>query len=204
MAGEKRAHARRGYPLRGRAASQTVEALASGRVDGFCAGAPWNAAAVAAGIGAMVLASVDLRRNCHDKVLAWRADDVERRPAAVAKLGTAILKAGAWASIPKNFARMAQHLSAPDRLALPAPLIERILHGELIQGAGRPARQVERFIRFDRDALRPDPADADWVLAGMEQAGQIVATPQMREIARGVFLPDTFDGISAALDTPKN
>lgn len=184
---------------------QTVEALASGRVDGFCAGAPWNSAAVAAGVGAMVLASVDLRRNCHDKVLAWRADDVQRRPAAVAKLGAAILKASAWACKPENFTRMAEHLSAPDRLAQPAPLIERILHGELIQGAGRPPRQVERFIRFDREALRPEPADADWVLAGMKQAGQVVVPPEMREVARGVFLPDAFEGIvSAELRTPKN
>jgi NitT/TauT family transport system ATP-binding protein len=184
---------------------QTVEALASGRVDGFCAGAPWNAAAVAAGVGAMVLASVDLRRNCHDKVLAWRADDVQRRPAAVAKLGAAILKASAWACNPENVTRMAEHLAGPDRLALPAPLIERILHGELIQGAGRAPRQVERFIRFDREALRPDPADADWVLAGMEHAGQIVATPEMRAIARGVFLPDVFEGIvSSESRTLKN
>lgn len=184
---------------------QTVEALASGRVDGFCAGAPWNSAAVAAGVGAMVLASVDLRRNCHDKVLAWRADDVQRRPAAVAKLGAAILKASAWACNPENLPRMAEHLAAPDRLALPAPLIERILHGELIQGADRPPRPVEHFIRFDREALRPNPDDADWVLAGMEHAGQIVATPDMREIARGVFRPDAFEGIvSAGLRTPKN
>lgn len=176
---------------------QTVEALASGRIDGFCAGAPWNSAAVAAGVGAMVHASVDLRRNCHDKVLAWRADDVQRRPAAVAKLGAAILQASAWACRPENFPRMAQHLSAPDRLALPAPLIERILHGELIQGAERPPRQIDHFIRLEPEALRPDPDDADWVLAGMERAGQIVATPQMRDIARGVFLPAYFEGILA-------
>ncbi|MGF7051166.1 NitT/TauT family transport system ATP-binding protein [Bosea sp. OAE752] len=183
---------------------QTVEALASGRIDGFCAGAPWNSAAVAAGVGAMVHASVDLRRDCHDKVLAWRADDVHRRPAAVAKLGAAILKASAWACRPENFTRMAHHLSAPDRLALPAPLIERILHGELIQGAERPPRLIERFIRFDQEALRPEPDDADWVLAGMERAGQIVATPQMREIAAGVFLPASFEGIlSTSKVSPK-
>ncbi len=177
---------------------QTVEALGSGRVDGFCAGAPWNAAAVAAGVGAMVHASVDLRRDCHDKVLAWRADDVQKRPVAVAKLGAAILNASTWACRPENFSRMAQHLSAPDRLALPAGLIERVLHGELIQGAGRPRRRIEHFIRLDREALRPDPDDADWVLAGMTRAGQVEVTPQMRETARGVFLPASFASILAA------
>lgn len=177
---------------------QTAEALAGGRIDGFCAGAPWNSAAVAAGVGAMVHAGVDLRRGCHDKILAWRADDVLRRPAAVTKLGVAILKASAWACRPENFARMAQHLSAPDRLALPTALIERILQGDLIQGAGRPARRIVPFVRFDREALRPEPDDADWVLSGMQRAGQIAATSEIREIARGVFLPASFEGISAA------
>ena len=154
---------------------------------------------MAAGIGAMVHASVDLRRNCHDKVLAWRADDVQKRPAAVSKLGAAILKASAWACRPENVSRMAYHLSAPDRLALPAELIERILHGELLQGDDRPTRRIGQFIRFDREALRPDPDDADWVLAGMERAGQVVATPQMRDAAREVLLSASFGSILASI-----
>jgi NitT/TauT family transport system ATP-binding protein len=174
---------------------QTVEALTSGRVDGFCAGAPWNAAAVAAGVGAMVLASTDLRRDCPDKVLAWRADDAERRAAAVEKLGAAILMASDWACRPENMPRLAQHLAAPDRLALPVDILEPVLRFELRQGAGRPSRRIERFIRFDRTALRPDPDHADWILAGMEQAGQIVRTPEMSEQARAVFRPALFAGM---------
>jgi ABC-type nitrate/sulfonate/bicarbonate transport system substrate-binding protein len=173
---------------------QTVEALSSGRVDGFCAGAPWNAAAVAAGVGAMVHASVDLRRDCPDKVLAWRADDAERRAAAVGKLSAAILRASDWACDPENAERFARHLSAPDRLALPAEILEPVLRFELRQGAGRPPRQVDRFIRFDRAALRPDPQHADWILSGMEQAGQIVRTSDMTQQARAVFRPALFPG----------
>jgi ABC-type nitrate/sulfonate/bicarbonate transport system substrate-binding protein len=173
---------------------QTVEALTSGRVDGFCAGAPWNAAAVAAGIGAMVLCGVDLHRNCPDKVLAWRADDAERRAAAVSKLNAAILRASDWACRPENRDRLAMHLSRPDRLALPRDILEPVLHGELRQGAGRPPRQIERFIRFDREALRPDPDHAHWILAGMEQAGQIVRSPEMTEQARAIFRPALFEG----------
>ncbi|MFN3672727.1 MAG: CmpA/NrtA family ABC transporter substrate-binding protein [Bosea sp. (in: a-proteobacteria)] len=173
---------------------QTVEALTSGRVDGFCAGAPWNAAAVAAGIGAMLHCSVDLRRNCPDKVLAWQADDLDRRPAAVAKLSAAILRASDWASDEANIPRFARHLAAPDRLGLPVEILEPVLRSQLQQGAGRPARHVPGFIRFDREALRPDPAHADWILEGMERAGQIVRTPEMTQRARAVFRPDAFLG----------
>ncbi|POR48262.1 CmpA/NrtA family ABC transporter substrate-binding protein [Bosea psychrotolerans] len=173
---------------------QTVEALTSGRVDGFCAGAPYSATAVAAGIGAMLHCGVDLRRNCPEKVLAWRADDAERRAAAVAKLNAAILRASDWACQPANFGRLALHLSKPDRLALPADILEPVLHWELLQGAGRPPRKVERFIRFDREALRPDPEHANWILAGMEQAGQIIRSPEMTEQAKAVFRPALFAG----------
>lgn len=166
---------------------QTVEALTSGRVDGFCAGAPWNAAAVAAGIGAMVHTGTDLRRNCPDKVLAWQADDFERRPAAVGKLTAAILRASDWACNPANISRFAQHLSAADRLALPTEILEPVLAFSLLQGAGRAPRQVERFIRFDRDALRPQPDHADWILGEMERAGQILRSPEMTAQARAVF-----------------
>lgn len=173
---------------------QTVEALTSGRVDGFCAGAPWNAAAVSTGVGAMVHTGTDLRRDCPDKVLAWHADDIERRAAAVGKLSAAILRASEWASDPANIPRFARHLSAHDRLALPVEILEPVLHFNLLQGAGRPPRQVERFIRFDRAALRPEPAHADWILAGMERAGQIVRTPEMTEQARAVYRPAYFPG----------
>jgi len=166
---------------------QTVEALASGRVDGFCAGAPWNAAAVSAGIGCMLHTGTDLRRDCPDKVLAWQADDFERRPAAVGKLTRAILRASDWACDPANAPRFARHLAAPDRLALPVEMLEPILSGSLLQGAGHPPRQVRSFIRLDRDALRPRPDHADWILSGMEKAGQIVGAPEMTEQARAMF-----------------
>jgi ABC-type nitrate/sulfonate/bicarbonate transport system substrate-binding protein len=173
---------------------QTVEALTSGRVDGFCAGAPWNAAAVAAGVGAMLHCGIDLLRSCPDKVLAWRADDAERRAEAVSKLNAAILRASDWVCKPENSARLAWHLAAPDRLALPADIIEPVLRGELRQGAGRPPRQVERFIRFDREAIRPNPDHAAWILAGMEHAGQAIVTPEMTTQARAVFRPAHFNG----------
>jgi len=174
--------------------TQTVEALASGRIDGFCASAPWNAAAVARGVGAMLLANVDIRRNWPDKVLVWRADDAERRAAAVGKLGRAILKASDWAMDPANIPRFAHHLSAPDRLALPAAVLEPILQFSIGQGAGRPPRQIERFVRFDRAALKPDPAHADRIMDGMAMAGQTTPNEEMRAMARAIFRPDLFPG----------
>jgi NitT/TauT family transport system ATP-binding protein len=73
-------------------------------------------------------------------------------------------------------------------------ILEPVLRFNLLQGAGRPPRQVDRFIRFDPAALRPDPGHAEWILAGMEQAGQTVRTPEMLELARAVYRPALFAG----------
>lgn len=172
---------------------RTVEALASGEVDGFCAGAPWNTLAVEAGAGAILHCGVDLMPDCPEKVLAWRADDIERRSEAVARLNAALIEASHWVSNEGNRAALARMLAAPDRLAAPAALIEAILRGEIMQGGGRPPRQVPSYIRFDAAAIRPDPAHADVLLAAMARAGHVVATPDLAERARAIFRPFTGD-----------
>lgn len=168
---------------------RTVEALASGEVDGFCAGAPWNTLAVEAGVGAILHCGVDLMPDCPEKVLAWRADDIERRGEAVARLNAALVEASCWVSDDANWPRLAKLLAAPERLAAPAALIEAILRGEIAQGGGRPARHVPSYIRFDAAAIRPDAAHADVLLAAMARAGQVVMTPDLAERARAVFTP---------------
>ncbi|MGO4666066.1 CmpA/NrtA family ABC transporter substrate-binding protein [Bosea sp. 2RAB26] len=172
---------------------QTVEALRSGRVDGFCAGAPWNTLAVAADVGTILHCGVDLQADCPEKALAWRADDVERRGEAVSRLNAALVDASRWASAAANWPRLAELLAVPERLGMPADLIEATLRGEIAQGGGRPVRRVASYIRFDETALRPQPAHADWLLAAMARAGQLVLEPGMSERARAVFRPASLD-----------
>lgn len=169
----------------------TVEALANGEVDGFCAGAPWNTLAVQAGAGVILHCGVDLIADCPEKVLAWRADDIERRDEAVMRLNAALNEASRWVSDETNWPSLARLLAAPDRLAAPAALIEAILRGEIIQGGGRPPRNIPSYIRFDAAAIRPDPTQADFLLAAMARAGQVAVTPELRERARTVFAPLT-------------
>lgn len=174
---------------------RTVEALANGEVDGFCAGAPWNTLAVEAGVGAILHCGVDLMPDCPEKVLAWRADDIERRGEAVARLNAALIEASRWVSDAANQPSLARLLAAPDRIAAPAGLIEAILRGEIAQGGGRPARQVPSYIRFDAAAIHPDMAHADLLLAAMARAGQVVTTPDLTGRARAVFMPPVAEPI---------
>lgn len=172
---------------------RTVEALSSGQVDGFCAGAPWNTLAVTSGVGAILHCGVDLARDCPEKVLAWRADDVERRSEAVSKLNAALIEASRWASSAANWPHLAELLAAPERLNTRADIVEAVLRGEIVQGGNRPARHVPDYIRLDPDAIRPDPARADWLLGGMVRAGQLPDDPAAADMARSIFRPALFD-----------
>ncbi len=56
-----------------------VESLASGHVDGFCVGAPWNSVAVEHGLGHILHFAADFLARTSEKVLAVRADWAEQR-----------------------------------------------------------------------------------------------------------------------------
>lgn len=170
----------------------TVEALTSGRVDGFCAGAPWNTLAATAGIGAILHCGIDIRRDCPEKLLAWRADDLDKRREAVSRLNRSLIAASRWAADPANTDTLAGLLAAPGRLDARPALVEAILRGEIFQGGGRATRQVPGYIRIDPQAIRPDPSHAEWILDGMRLAGQAEPDEAMREAARAVYRPDHF------------
>jgi ABC-type nitrate/sulfonate/bicarbonate transport system substrate-binding protein len=71
---------------------QMVAQLASGRIDGFCVGEPWNQIAAAQGHGKILLNTWDIWHNAPEKVLAvhgdWAARNEETHLALLAALLT--------------------------------------------------------------------------------------------------------------------
>jgi two-component system, oxyanion-binding sensor len=171
---------------------QTVDALTSGRLDGFCAGAPWNTLAVKAGIGAIVHLGLDLWPDAPEKVLALRADDVETRHEAVGKLVRALAAASAWASLPANGPRLAHHLAHPSVLGQPEEIIAALLAGQVDLGAGRGLRSAPAYLRLDAEAIRPDPGHGRLILDEMAALGLLEPTPAQFDVAAAVYRPDLF------------
>ena len=73
--------------------ARTVEALRSGRILGFCAGAPWGEMAERAGVGLTVATSNDIWRNAPEKALAVRERWSEANPEALRSLLRALYRA---------------------------------------------------------------------------------------------------------------
>jgi NitT/TauT family transport system ATP-binding protein len=168
-------------------------ALEQGQIDGFCAGAPWNALTVARGHAAILHLGIDLIANAPEKVLAWRESELDARPAASDALVRALAAAARWCEAPENLPRLAALLARPAYLDVPADVLERLLAGHIAVGAGGAIREAKGFIRIDSDALRPRVADAHLIIDRMVATDLIKSRPGLLEVAERLFRADLFD-----------
>lgn len=76
--------------------------VARGELHGFCAGAPWPAAAAAEGLGSVVAGTAALWPGHPEKVLAFRTDSAAARHDTAVAATAAVLAAGRWLNDPAN------------------------------------------------------------------------------------------------------
>jgi ABC-type nitrate/sulfonate/bicarbonate transport system substrate-binding protein len=171
-----------------------VDSLASGHVDAFCVGAPWNSIAVDRGVGHILHFVSDILARAAEKVLAVRQGWSERNPQVVASLVRACTRAAEFIEQPGNRAEAARILAEPDRLGVDAEVIQRTLDGQLKISPDGTVRESSRYLLIGRDgASRPDPVQAAWLYAQMVRWGQTRIDAEALKTAMAVFRPDLYD-----------
>jgi two-component system, oxyanion-binding sensor len=171
-----------------------VDSLASGQVDAFCVGAPWNSVAVDLGVGHILHFVSDILVRAAEKVLAVRQNWSEKNPDIVAALVRAASRAAEFIEQPENRAEAARILAQPERIGVDAEVIQRTLDGRLKISPDGTTRASSRYLLVGREgASRPDPVQAAWLYAQMVRWGQASISPEALEIAEGVFRPDLYD-----------
>lgn len=164
-----------------------VEALSRGLVDGFCAGAPWNGVAVAAGIGRIAALGCEVAPGAPEKVLAI----TERLDGAALPLVRAVARAGLWCADPENRTELARRLAHRAYLGLDSDLIARTLAGEItLEGARR--RAAPNYLRLGAPAQAPRADHVAWLVAQMAAAGQIPRERDLLPAALAVYRADLF------------
>ena len=121
-----------------------VDSLASGHVDGFCVGAPWNSVAVDLGIGNILHFGCEIMARASEKVLAFRERWAEDNRDALLALIRALARASAFASKADNHLSVA-HIVA-QRLGIHPELVVRTLTGNLKTGSDGTIRKSDRYI----------------------------------------------------------
>ena len=144
-----------------------VDSLALGQIDLFCAGAPWNLLAQGRGIGRVLHRGATLMPDCPEKLLVTRASSAQAD--WVPALARAIRSAAAFAGAPVNHPILAEWLSLPAYLDLPADLITRVL-------AGHVPTLFEPADRIDPEYLRLDPAALECAQRNLPALAQAMVT----------------------------
>jgi NitT/TauT family transport system ATP-binding protein len=171
-----------------------VDSLASGHVDAFCVGAPWNSIAVDHGVGHILHFVSDILVRAAEKVLAVRQSWSDKNPHVVAALIRAASRAAEFIEQAQNRAEAARILSSPERIGVDADVIQRTLDGRLKISPDGTMRTSSRYLLVGREgAARPDPVQAAWLYAQMVRWGQTAFSPEALKTAMAVFRPDIYD-----------
>jgi len=184
--------------------SQMVSALAEGKIDGYCAGEPWNQLAVQRGIGQVAVSSYELWNNGPEKVLgvtqAWAAANPETH----INLLCALLEAAHWLENRHNRARAAELLARPEYLDMSVELIRSPLLGHYRYAPTEPERFLPDFNVFAHYAANfPWHSHGAYFLAQMQAAGQLTrAVPNPNELLASVYRTDIYRLAADILSLP--
>ena len=158
--------------------AEVVDALAAGRITGFCAGAPWGDEAALRGAGQVVLGTEQIRPGHVEKCLAvaerWAVSHVEELNA----LMRALHAAGSLCDIEASTLTHAALLAGPP-LRLPEDATLAALRGERSE---RPRFRVST-------AGYPPLLDATWYATQLQRWGWLDAQPNV--LARAVCRSST-------------
>jgi len=172
-----------------------AEALQSGEIDGFCAGAPWGTVAAAQGFGRTIAFSSGIWHHHPEKCLAVSRRWADTHPAALQALLRAILRAGRRCDDPAATPEIAGYLAEPRYLDLPAATIAASLPG----GAGG---DVDRSVFHAHAATYPFRSHAAWFLAQAARWREMPAGFDPVVVAETLYRPDLYGLAAAALGIP--
>ena len=178
------------------------DALANGRIDGFCVGEPWNSIAAQNGRGVIVTSKSEIWRSSPEKVLGVDAAFAAEEPALLESLIRAIYRAAEWCAQPDHLGELASILARPDYIDVIPEALLPALSGHIALGDGQTVDDQDFFIPFARAATFPWKSHAAWFYSQMVRAGQTRWGPEDARSAMEVYRPDIYRRALSGLKVP--
>jgi NitT/TauT family transport system ATP-binding protein len=169
-----------------------ADALASGTIDGYCVGEPWNTAAALLGRGRIVTVKAAIWRSSPEKVLSATAQWARDNPDALSALLRALCKSAEWCGDAANREELARILSDKAYLARPAEWMLHGLSGNLHASASDIRFVGDFFVPFAKAATFPWKSHALWFYSQMVRWGQVLHSAENARIARETYRPDLY------------
>jgi NitT/TauT family transport system ATP-binding protein/nitrate/nitrite transport system substrate-binding protein len=181
--------------------AETVTAMREGKIDGFCAGAPWGEVAARLGLGRTVATSHGIWNHCPEKVFTIRRDIAERYSDELQAMLRALLRAALFCDAPENAEHCASILSREKYLGLPADIILTSLPGAASRRPPASHADSDVSVFFANAATFPWRSHALWFLHQMRRWGYLDDTADA-SAATGIYRPDLYAEAANALGLP--
>ena len=179
-----------------------VANMRAGRLDGFCAGEPWNAKAMDEALGFTAVLSEEIWANHPEKVLAFAEDFSEANPNSVKATLKALHEASIWCDEEANRDELAALLAAPAYLDCPASLIKSRLGSSVDCGTGRIANNLHGLAFSGDKCNYPQPKFAVWWLSQFRRWMMLPSAPDYLGVAARVMRPDLYEAAMNELGAP--
>jgi two-component system, oxyanion-binding sensor len=181
--------------------AETVDALATGSIDGFCAGAPWGEVAARAELGRAVATSHAIWNHGTEKVFAVRRTLADRQPDRLQAVLRALLRAADYCDRPEHALRVADIVSQPNYLDLPAATVLTSVPGAAARRPAGSGVNADISVFAANAATFPWHSHAQWFLRQMIRWGYVADRADAR-VACDIFRPDLYAQAARSLGLP--
>ena len=164
-----------------------------GKMDGFCVGEPWNARAIADGIGFTAITTQQIWKDHPEKVWAFTAEFAEKNPKTVKAVLRAVHRSEpVYRQAGESRRKWPRSSRARSTSTAPKEIILGRLLGEYDYGDGRKEQDPDYMIFFERNTNFPWKSHGIWWLSQFRRWGMVKGAPDYEGIVDGCIRPDIY------------
>ncbi len=171
---------------------QMVANMKIGKMDGFCVGEPWNARAIADGIGYTSVTTQDMWKDHPEKVCAFTEEFAEKNPKTVKAVLKALHEASVWLDQMENRSELCDIISKPNYVGASKEVLLGRLLGELDYGDGRKVTDTQPMHFSLRNCNFPQEKFSLWWLTQFRRWGMTSGAPDYQGITKKVMRSDLY------------
>jgi nitrate/nitrite transport system substrate-binding protein len=172
---------------------QMVQNMKIGKMDGFCVGEPWNARAIAEGIGFTSVTTQEMWKDHPEKVCAFTEAFAEKNPKTVKAVLKALHEASVWLDDLGNREEQAKIVSAATYINCPPEIILGRLLGKYDYGDGRTLEDPYFMSFHQRNCNYPQAKYGIWWLSQFRRWGMVEGPPDYEGVAKKVLRADLYE-----------
>jgi nitrate/nitrite transport system substrate-binding protein len=185
---------------------QMVANMKVGKMDGFCVGEPWNARAIADGIGFTAITTQQMWQDHPEKVLGFTEEFAAKNPKTVKAIIRAVVEASQYIDQLENRPHVAEVVARPQYINTQKEVILGRMLGQYDYGDGRAVEQDKYYMTFfDRHTNFPWKSHGIWWLTQFRRWGMVKESVDYAGLANRVHRPDIYREVAKemSLDVPQ-